>query len=122
MVRVREPSLSSLLDSGVLAWAGGLEFGTIVTVVEVAAGIALLGGVFVPLALTLLAPIEIGILATHLAFEPSGLLIIAVLMALTLYLAWSYRSVFAPMLQARVEPTPATTHTSTHAASAAARA
>jgi len=95
---------------------------TIVKVVEVAAGLALLGGVFVPLALTLLAPIEIGILATHLAFEPSGLLIIAVLMALTLYLAWSYRSVFAPMLQARVEPTPATTPTSTHAASAAARA
>ena len=38
-------------------------------------------------------------------FDPSGLPVIAVLMALTIYLAWAYRAAFAPMLRARVEPT-----------------
>ena len=73
--------------------------------IELAAGLALLGNRFVPLALALLAPIEIGILAFHAAFAPAGLPVVAVLVALTIYLAWSYRAAFAPMLRARVEPT-----------------
>lgn len=108
-----------------MAFLGALMAGkilTIVKVIEVVAGIALLGNRFVPLALTLLAPVEIGILATHAVFDPSGLPIIAVLVALTVYLAWSYRAAFAPMLQARVEPAPATAAVGTHGASAAAHA
>jgi putative oxidoreductase len=91
-----------------MAFIGALTAGKILAItkpIEVAAGLALLGNRFVPLALTLLAPIEIGILAFHVAFEPSGLPVIVVLIALTIYLAWSYRSAFAPMLRARVEPT-----------------
>jgi hypothetical protein len=80
---------------------------SIIKPIEIAAGLALLGNRFVPLALTLLAPIEIGILAFHGVFEPSGLPIVLVLVALTVFLAWSYRAAFAPMLHARVEPTAA---------------
>jgi hypothetical protein len=76
----------------------------IVKVVEISAGLALLGNRFVPLALTLLAPIEIGILAYHGVFDPAGTPVAAVLLALTIYLAWAYRAAFEPMLRARVEP------------------
>lgn len=90
------------------AFLGALVAGriiTIVKIVEVGAGLALLGNRFVPLALVLLAPIEIGILAYHGVFDPAGLAVPVVLAALTAYVAWTYRAVFAPLLRARVEPT-----------------
>lgn len=94
-------------DAG--AFLGALFAGKILAIIkpiEVAAGFALLGNRFVPLALTLLAPIEIGILGYHAVFDPSGLPVVAVLIALTVFLAWAYRAAFAPMLRARVEPAP----------------
>lgn len=90
------------------AFLAALVAGKIMTVtkpIEIASGLALLGNRFVPLALTLLAPIEVAILTFHGVFEPSGLPVIVVVMALTIYLAWSYRGAFAPMLRAQVEPT-----------------
>jgi hypothetical protein len=92
------------------AFLGALVGGkilSVIKVVEIAAGLALLGNRFVPLALTLLAPVEIGILLFHGVFEPSGFPLPAVLVALTIYLAWAYRGAFAPMLRAHNEPTPA---------------
>lgn len=100
-----------------MAFAGALVAGKIFAVtkpVEIAAGLALIGNRFVPLALTLLAPIEVGILTFHVAFEPSGLPLIAILVVLTVYLAWSYRGAFAPMLRARVEPTAGETVAAAH--------
>lgn len=94
------------------AFLGALVAGkilTVVKVIEIAAGLLLLGNRFVPLALALLAPIEIGILLFHGVFEPSGFPLPAVLVALTIYLAWAYRAAFAPMLRAHVEPTTAAT-------------
>lgn len=92
-------------DAG--AFLGALVAGKILTVIkpiEIASGLALLGNRFVPLALTLLAPIEVGILTYHGVFDPAGLPVIAVLVALTIYLAWAYRAAFAPLLRAQVEP------------------
>lgn len=103
------------------AFLGALMAGKIFSIIkpiEIAAGIALLTGRFVPLALTLLAPIEIAIFAFHAVFEPSGLGVVVVLMALTIYLAWAYRAAFAPMLRAHVEPTPAEPATARHTATA----
>jgi uncharacterized membrane protein YphA (DoxX/SURF4 family) len=68
---------------------------------EVAAGLLLLGGLLVPLSLAVLAPIIINIVGFHLFLEPSGLPIPLALLAAELYLAWSYRSAFAPMLHLR---------------------
>lgn len=96
------------MSADAMAFSGALFAGKVFSVtksVEVVAGLALLGNRFVPLALTLLAPIEIGILIFHVVYAPSGLPLIVVLIALTVYLAWSYRSAFAPMLRARVDPT-----------------
>ena len=74
--------------------------------VEVAGGVLLLSGRFVPLALTLLAPVIVNIAAFHLALDPAGAPVALVIVALEAYLAWSYREAFAPMLRARVH-TPA---------------
>jgi hypothetical protein len=69
---------------------------------EVVAGALLVSDRFVPLALALLAPGIVNIIAFHLFLAPAGLALPLVLLALELYLAWSYRSAFAPMLRARV--------------------
>jgi uncharacterized membrane protein YphA (DoxX/SURF4 family) len=72
--------------------------------VEVIGGALLLGNRFVPLALTLLAPGLVNILAFHLFLEPSGLPLPIVLLALEIYLARKYRHAFRPLLQAQQAP------------------
>ena len=62
---------------------------------------ALLSGRFVPLALIVLAPVMVNIVAIHLFLDPSGLPVTAVVVALEVFLDWSYRAVFRPLLRAR---------------------
>jgi putative oxidoreductase len=71
---------------------------------EVVAGVFLLSNRFVPLALALLAPAVVGIVGFHLVLAPAGMAIALLVLVLELYLAWSYRSAFAPMLRAHNEP------------------
>ena len=68
---------------------------------EVVTGLLLLRGLFVPLALTLLAPILVNIIGFHLFLEPSGLPVPLALVAAEIYLAWTYRAAFAPLLHRR---------------------
>ena len=68
---------------------------------EVVAGLLLLSGFFVPLALAVLAPVVINIVGFHLFLEPSGLPVPLAVLAAEIFLAWSYRAAFAPMLQLR---------------------
>ena len=81
-------------------FASGYLFPLLKTL-EVLAGIALLSGRLVPLALTVLAPIIVNILGFHLFLAPSGLPIPLAVLAAELYLAWTYREAFAPMLRWR---------------------
>jgi putative oxidoreductase len=71
----------------------------------VVSGLLLLGNRYVPLALTLLAPVLVNIVAFHAFLAPAGLAVPLVLLAAELYAAWSYRDAFAPMLAARAETT-----------------
>jgi uncharacterized membrane protein YphA (DoxX/SURF4 family) len=71
----------------------------VVKTVEVAAGAALLANRFVPLALSLLAPVVVNIVAIHFLLVPAYALPLTIL-ALELYLAWAHRSAFAGMLRA----------------------
>jgi hypothetical protein len=71
---------------------------------EVLTSVLLLSNRFVPLALTVLAPILVNILGFHLFLAPGGLALPIVLTALEIYVAYSYRSAFAPMLKARTQP------------------
>jgi hypothetical protein len=58
----------------------------------------------VPLALTVLAPVLVNILAFHAFLAPAALGLPIVLTGLELSLAYAYRDVFAPMLAARAAP------------------
>ena len=68
---------------------------------EVLAGALLLANRFVPLALVLLAPVVVNIVAFHLFLDPSSLATALVVLALEIYLAWSYRRAYSPLLTAR---------------------
>jgi hypothetical protein len=68
---------------------------------EVAAGLLLLGNRYVPLALTILAPVVVNIVAFHAFLAPAGLTLPIVLTLLGVYLAYTERAAFGPMLQAR---------------------
>jgi uncharacterized membrane protein YphA (DoxX/SURF4 family) len=68
---------------------------------EIAAGLLLLAGRFVPLALAVLAPIVINIVGFHLFLAPSEIALPTLVLAAEGYLAWTYRAAFAPMLRAR---------------------
>lgn len=70
---------------------------------EVAAGALLLVNRYVPLALTVLAPVIVNIVAFHTLLAPMTPIALLVL-ALEVYLAFVYRSAFRPVLQARVAP------------------
>lgn len=69
--------------------------------VEVVAGALLLANRFVPLALAVLAPVVVHIVAFHTFLAPGGLPIALLVLALELYLAWVYRRAFRPMLASR---------------------
>ncbi len=71
---------------------------------ELLAGVLLLTNRFVPLGLALLAPLIVNIFAFHLVLERSGLIIAVVFTLIEIYLAWSYRRSFGPMLAARTTP------------------
>jgi uncharacterized membrane protein YphA (DoxX/SURF4 family) len=71
--------------------------------VEAAAGVMLLSGRFVPLALTLLAPIIVNIVGFHLFVAQGGFAMTGIVLAAELYLAWVHRDAFASMLRARPE-------------------
>jgi uncharacterized membrane protein YphA (DoxX/SURF4 family) len=73
-------------------------------VVEVVCGVMLLAGRFVPLALALLAPVVVNIVFFHAFLAPAGIVLPLVVLALEIFLAWSYRSAYRPMLAARTVP------------------
>jgi uncharacterized membrane protein YphA (DoxX/SURF4 family) len=66
--------------------------------IEVVAGALLIAGRFVPLALTVLAPIVVNIALFHVLLVP-GFGMVAFLLASELYLAWVYRDAFRGLLQ-----------------------
>lgn len=71
---------------------------------EVVAGLLLLSGRFVPLALTLLAPVVVNIVAYHAVLAPEGVAFPIVLAVVGLYLAYAYRSAFKGVLDSNAKP------------------
>jgi len=68
---------------------------------EVVTGALILSGRFVPLALTILAPVVVNILAFHAFLAPATLGLPIVLAALGIYLAWTERAAYSPLFVAR---------------------
>lgn len=71
---------------------------------EVLAGALLLAGRLVPLALVLLAPIIVNIVAFHLILAPGSYGMMALIISLEVYLAWAYRDSFAGVLNPNARP------------------
>ncbi len=86
---------------GALSKAGYLA---VVSGAEILVAVMLLTNRFIPLALTLLAPIIVGIITFHVAMAPATIGPGIVVMVMELYLAWAYRRAFRPLLAAKVTP------------------
>jgi hypothetical protein len=65
---------------------------------ELFSGLMILTGVFVPLGLTLLAPVVVNIVLYHHFVDPSGLRIAYVVLGLELFLAYAYGPAFRGVL------------------------
>jgi hypothetical protein len=89
------PSGDALTWFGIMAAHGWISF---VGVIMIVAGLLLLVGRFIPLALTLLAPVIVNILLYHALLWPHGFIpaIVVTVLEVTLLIA-NYRS-FAPLL------------------------
>ena len=83
--------MGAIMDSGYL-WP-------VIKVTEIVCGVLLILGMFVPLALVVLAPVALNILLFHVFLEPSGLPIGLFLLVLGLYLAHQHRESFSAVLQ-----------------------
>jgi uncharacterized membrane protein YphA (DoxX/SURF4 family) len=70
---------------------------------ELVCGILLVIGRFVPLALVILAPVIINILAVHVFLDRSGLPVAIFLVLAASFLAYYYRRAFAPLLTPKYE-------------------
>jgi hypothetical protein len=68
---------------------------------ELAGGVLLLANRYVPLALVLLAPIVVNIIAFHAFLAPAGLGLAIALVVIEGLLAWSYRRAYRPLFTAR---------------------
>lgn len=90
--------LGALVASGYLM--------TLVKLTEVVGGVLLLLGRFVPLALTILAPIIVNIVLFHLFLAPgaAAMAVPILVLVLELYLAWAYRASFRGVLDASAQP------------------
>ncbi len=72
-------------------------FMTLLKLTETICGLMLLSGMFVPLALVVLAPIVLNIFMVHAFMEPSGLPVAVVIGLLTVYLAFFAKPYSGPI-------------------------
>ena len=72
----------------------------VVAALQVAGGLLLLVGRFVPLGLTLLSPVIVNIVLFHVFMDRAGIPMALVVSALSLFLLWRYRSSFAGLVRA----------------------
>jgi len=102
------PQPQKPMSEGATALMGGLmKSGYMFPMImgtQLVVGVLLLLNRFVPFALALIAPVIVNIIAFHLFQDPSGIVPGAVVLALELYLAWTYRKTYRPMLSMRAKP------------------
>lgn len=102
------PEPKTPMPEGAMAFAGalmktGYMFGLIAGT-QLLVGVLLLCNCFVPLALALIAPVIVNIIAFHVFLAPTGTAPGIIVLVLECYLAWSYRAAYRPMLRMKVSP------------------
>jgi len=99
------PQPTTPMPEGAVAFGGAMmKTGYLFQLVkgtELLAAVLLLANRFVPLALALLAPVVVNIVAFHVFLEPSGTGFSLIVLLLELSLAWACRKAYLPMLAAR---------------------
>jgi uncharacterized membrane protein YphA (DoxX/SURF4 family) len=80
----------ALMDTGYMYVVGAFQ---------VAGGLLLLIGRYIPLGLTLLGPVIVNILCFHIFIDRAGLPIAVFVSALALFLLWRYRANFAGLVK-----------------------
>jgi uncharacterized membrane protein YphA (DoxX/SURF4 family) len=83
--------MGAIMDTGYL-WP-------VIKVSEIVCGVLLIAGMFVPLALVVLAPIALNILLFHVFLAPDGSVIGIVILVLGLYIAHQHRESFGGVLR-----------------------
>ena len=101
------PPMPEAGTSFLAALAATGYFLPLLAIVEVTAGLALIAGRFVPLALVILAPVVVNIAFFHALLAPSVGSVVMVVGA-ELFLAWHYRAAFVALLRAVPAKSPAT--------------
>jgi uncharacterized membrane protein YphA (DoxX/SURF4 family) len=94
-------------DRAVALFEGLVKSGYMIPLIsgtQALVGALLLSNRFVPLALALIAPVIVNIIAFHAFVQPSGAVMAGVVLMLELYLAWTYRKAYLPMFAMRVKP------------------
>jgi hypothetical protein len=76
----------------------------VIGAVQVAGGVLLLTGRWLPLGLTLLGPVIVNILCFHAFMAPAGLPMAIIVSVLALFLLWRYREHFAGLVKAASAP------------------
>src|SRR5712671_7859231 len=96
------PPPTILLPEKAAAFAGALAntgyMMQLIGATQLIVGLLLVLNRFVPLALALFAPFIVNSIAFHLFLEHSGLPIAIVFLVLEVYLAWTYRNAYHPIL------------------------
>ena len=76
---------------------------TVVAFFEIAGGLLLLSGRFVPLGITLLAPVAVNVFLFGVLFFPKTLVTGSLVVLLELFLLYAYRGYFAPLFTAKAQ-------------------
>lgn len=102
------PQPKDPMPEAAMAFAGALMNShymmPLVSGTQLLVGILLVTNLFVPLALALIAPIIVGIITFHIFLAPASIGPGVVVLLFELYLAWSYRNAFRPMLAMKTKP------------------
>lgn len=96
------------MPEGAMAFAGALQGSgymfPMIMGVQLLCGVLLVSGLFVPLALVLLAPVVVNIVAFHVFLAPTGTVMAFVVLGAEMYLVWAYRRAYGPMFAMRAKP------------------
>jgi uncharacterized membrane protein YphA (DoxX/SURF4 family) len=99
------PPPSGPVPAGAMAFGGALmQTGYMFPLIkgtETLVGFLLLSNLFVPLALVLIAPVLVNIVAFHAFLAPDDIALPLVLVVIEIALAWSYRKAYRPLLARR---------------------
>ena len=101
---IQPPEMNEAAGSLMGALVGTGYFMMVVKLVEVASGVMILTGRFLPLGLVLLAPVSVNILLFHIFLDQGGLGMAIFIVAMQLFLAWAYRDSFSGVLQSSASP------------------